>query len=75
MSEIEFDFQFKTTHQVLIIVVVDTRILSCVAESLQEIRFASIRLTDYKDTEEYMSLGGPRDHGRSILIVVVGNLG
>ena len=34
-------------HQVLIIVV-DTRILSCVADSLQECRFASISPTDYK---------------------------
>ena len=40
-----------TTHQVLIIVVVDTGILSCVADSLQERRFTSIGPTDYKDTE------------------------
>ena len=37
-------------HQVLIIVV-DTRILSCVADSLQERRFAGISPTDYKDTK------------------------
>ena len=39
------------THQVLIVVVVDTRILGCVADSLQERRFASISPTDYKDTK------------------------
>ena len=39
------------THQVLIIVVVDTRVLGCVADSLQERRFASISPTDYKDTK------------------------
>ena len=37
-------------HQVLIIVV-DTRVLGCVADSLQERRFASISPTDYKDTK------------------------
>ena len=40
-----------SAHQVLIIVVIDTRILSCVADSLQNRRFASIRPTDYKDTK------------------------
>ena len=39
------------THQVLIILVVDTRVLGCVADSLQERRFASISPTDYKDTK------------------------
>ena len=38
-------------HQVLIIVVVDTRILSCVADSLQERHFASISPTNYKDAK------------------------
>ena len=38
------------THQVLI-VVVDTRVLGCVADSLQECSFASISTTDYKDTK------------------------
>ena len=37
----------QNAHQILIIVV-DTRILSCVADSLQECRFASISPTDYK---------------------------
>ena len=39
------------THQVLIIVVVDTRIFGCVADSLQERRFASISPTNYKNTK------------------------
>ena len=39
------------THQVLIILVVDTRVLGCVTDSLQERRFASIGPTDYKDTK------------------------
>ena len=38
------------THQVHIIVV-DTRILCCVADSLQERRFASIGPSDYEDTK------------------------
>ena len=38
------------THQVHIIVV-DTRILCCVADSLQEGRFASIGPSDYKYTK------------------------
>ena len=51
MSEAEFIFRFMNTHQVLIIVVVDTGILGCVADSLQERRFASISPTNYKDTK------------------------
>ena len=51
MSEAEFIFRSMNTHQVLIIVVVDTRILGGVADSLQECRFASISPTDYKDTK------------------------
>jgi hypothetical protein len=39
------------THQVLIILVVDTRVLGCVADSLQERSFASISPTYYKDTK------------------------
>ena len=39
------------THQVHIVLVVDTRVLGCVADSLQECRFASISPTDYKDTK------------------------
>jgi hypothetical protein len=39
------------THQVLIILVVDTRVLGCIADSLQESRFASISPSDYKDTK------------------------
>ena len=50
MSEAEFIFRSMKTHQVLIIVV-DTRILSCVADSLQERRFASISPTDHKNTK------------------------
>ena len=51
MSEIEFIFRSRNTHQVLIALVVDTRILGCVADSLQERRFASISPTYYKDTK------------------------
>ena len=38
-------------HQALIILIVYTRILGCVADSLQESRFASISSTNYKDTK------------------------
>ena len=51
MSEADFIFRSMKTHQVLLILVVDTRFLGCVADLLQEGRFASISLTDYKDTE------------------------
>ena len=51
MSEAEFSFESVNTHQVLISIVVDARILGCVANSLQERRFASISTSDYKDTE------------------------
>ena len=50
MSEAEFIFKAINTHQVLIIVV-DTRILGCVTDPLQERRFASIGPSDYKDTK------------------------
>ena len=39
------------THQILTILVVDTGVIGCVADSLQECRFASISPTDYKDTK------------------------
>ena len=39
------------THQVLIIVVIDARIFVCVADSLQERRFACISPTNYKDAK------------------------
>jgi hypothetical protein len=51
MLEAESFFMSMNTHQVLIILVVDTRVLSCVADSLQERRFASISPTDHKDTK------------------------
>jgi hypothetical protein len=51
MSEAEFIFRSINTHHVLIILVVDTRVLGCVADSLQERSFASISTTDYKDTK------------------------
>ena len=38
-------------HQVLVIHVVDTKILGCVADSSQERRFARIGPTDYEDTK------------------------
>ena len=40
-------FRSTDTHQVLI-VVVDTRVLRCIADTLQERCFASISPTDYK---------------------------
>jgi hypothetical protein len=39
------------THQVLMLFVVDTRVLGCVADSLQEGRFPCISPTDYEDTK------------------------
>ena len=51
MSEADFIFGSINTHQVLIIVVVDTRILGGITDSLQECRFASISPTDYKNTK------------------------
>ena len=38
-------------HHVLIILVVYTRVLGCVADPLQDRRFSSISSTDYKDTK------------------------
>ena len=57
------------TRQVLIILVVDTRILGRVADSLQERRFSSISPTDYKDTKASISCSDVSDtitdaHGR-----------
>ena len=51
MSEAEIMLNSMKTHQVLAIVIVDTRVLGCVADSLQERRFPSIGPTDYKDTK------------------------
>jgi hypothetical protein len=51
MSETEFISRHMNTHQVLIVIVVNTRVFGCVADSLQERRFASICPTDYKDTK------------------------
>ena len=51
MLEVEFILISRNTCQVLIILVIYTRVLGCVADSLQERRFASIGPTDYKDTE------------------------
>jgi hypothetical protein len=52
MSEAEFIIKSMNTHQVLLIfLVVDTRVLGCVADSFQEHRFSSISPTDYKDTK------------------------
>ena len=50
MSEAEFIFIINT-HQVFIILVVDARILGCVADSLQQRCLTSIGPTDYKDTK------------------------
>ena len=50
MSEAEFIFRSLNTHQVLIIVI-DTRILGCVADSFQKRHLARIYLTKYKDTK------------------------
>jgi hypothetical protein len=52
MLEAEFIiFRSLNTHQVLIMIVVDTRILGCVADSLQERSFASIGPSNYKDSK------------------------
>ena len=56
MSEVEFIFRLMSTHQVIIILVVDTRVLGCVTDSLQQRRFASISPADYKDTKASISL-------------------
>jgi hypothetical protein len=56
MSDAGFIFRSMNTHQVLIILVVDTRVLSCVANSLQKRRFASISSTYYKDTKSSIFL-------------------
>ena len=51
MSEAEFIlFRSLNTHEVLIIIE-DTRILGCVADSLQERRFTSVGPSDHKDTK------------------------
>ena len=48
-------FKSTNTHQVLI-VVVDTRVLGGVADSLQERRFSSVSPTDYKNTKASIRL-------------------
>ena len=53
MSE-EFIFRSMNTHQILIVLIVDTRVLGCVADSLQECSFASISPTDYEDTKAFI---------------------
>ena len=71
MSEAEFIFRSMNTHQVLLIVV-DTRILGCIADSLQERRFASISTTDYKDSKssihrsEVIWINVLKYHGRCV---------
>ena len=50
MSEAEFIFKSMNTHQVLLIVV-DTRVLGCVTDSLQERSLSSIGPSDYKYTK------------------------
>ena len=47
----EFILSSMNTDQVLLLLVIDTRVLGCVADSLQERRFASISSTDYEDTK------------------------
>ena len=46
-------YKFTNAHQDLLILVVDARVLGCVADSLQDHdrRFASISPTDYKNTK------------------------
>jgi hypothetical protein len=67
MSDAEFTFTSMNTHQSFIIVG-DTRILGCAADSLQERRFDSISPTDYKDMKA--SYFARRPYGS--LMVVVG---
>ena len=64
MSE-AFIFNSMNAHQVLVILVVDTRVLGCIADSLQEGRFTSISPTDYKNTKAGISISEIKlDHGR-----------
>jgi len=51
MLEAEFTLSPMSTRQVLIILVIYTRVLGCVADFLQERRFSRIGPTDYKDTK------------------------
>ena len=39
------------THQILFVVVVDTRVIGCITNTLQERCFASISPTNYKNTK------------------------
>ena len=67
MSEVVI-FRSMNAHQVLIFIVVDTRIVCCVADSLQERSYASIGTTDYKNTKASIFcseiIGFAVDHGR-----------
>jgi hypothetical protein len=62
-------FRSLNAHQVLIIVV-DTRIFGCVADSLQQRRFAGISPTDYEDAKssifrsEFIWIKAAHGHGR-----------
>ena len=58
MSEIEIMLNSMNTHQALTVLVVDTRVLGCVADSLQERRFPSIGPTEYKDTKARIFCSG-----------------
>jgi hypothetical protein len=51
MSKAEFILSSMNAHQVLMLLVVDARVLGCVADSLQEGCFACISPTDYEDTK------------------------
>ena len=56
------------THQIFIILVVNTRVLGGVADSLQQRRFTSIGPTDYKDSKASIfrseGIGSRVTHGR-----------
>jgi len=51
MLEAELILSPMNTRQVLTTLVIYTRVLGCVADSLQERRFSRISPTDYKDTK------------------------
>jgi hypothetical protein len=51
MLEAGFILSPINAHQVLTIPVIHARVLGCVADSLQERRFARISPTNYKDTK------------------------
>ena len=74
MSEVVI-FRSMNAHQVLIFIVVGTRIVCCVADSLQERSFASIGTTDYKNTKASIFcseiIGFAVDHGPMVVVVRV----